>query len=101
MLNRGSQGAQERAEHPNRSDQGDLDETLPLRSEIHENTAHAQQNRRPGASVGSQIEPANALLGAQGERWQPDRASRSQIEPAKASQVARLLAQVARASEGS
>ena len=47
--NRGSQGAQERTEHPNRSNQGDLDETLPLRSEINENTAHAQQNRRPGA----------------------------------------------------
>ena len=47
--NRGSQGAQEYAGPPNRSTQGDLDETLPLRSEINENTAHAQQNRRPAA----------------------------------------------------
>ena len=42
--NRGSPGALERAERPNRSNQGDLDETLPLRSKINENTAHAQQN---------------------------------------------------------
>ena len=47
--NRGSQDALERAERPHRSNQGDVDETLPLRSEINENTAHAQQNRRPGA----------------------------------------------------
>ena len=45
----------------------------------------------PKASVGSQIEPASTLLGAQAARagrpGQPDRASRSQIEPARASQA--------------
>ena len=98
--NRGSQGAQERTEHPNRSNQGDLDETLPLRSEINENTAHAQQNRRPGvprAARSSLPERPGTTRSAKssqpGHPEQPDRASRGPIEPARTRQVVRLLAQ--------
>ena len=99
--NRGSQGAQERTEHPNRSNQGDLDETLPLRSEINENTAHAQQNRRPGvprAARSSLPERPGTTRSAKssqpGHPEQPDRASRGPIEPARTRQVVRLLAQL-------
>ena len=99
--NRGSQGAQGRAGHPHRSNQGDLAETLPLRSEINENTAQAQQNRRPGApraARSSQPERPGATQTAKssqpGRPEQPDRASRSQIEPASTRQVARLVAQL-------
>ena len=98
--NRGSQGAQERTEHPNRSNQGDLDETLPLRSEINENTAHAQQNRRPGvprAARSSLPERPGTTRSAKssqpGHPEQPDRASRGHIEPARTRQVVRLLGQ--------
>ena len=99
--NRGSQGSPERTGAPNRSTQGDLHETLPLRSEINENTAPAQQNRRPEAlraARSSQPERPGATRKTKSSQprhpEQPDRANRGQIEPARASQVARLLAQL-------
>ena len=95
------QGARERTEHPNRSNQGDLDETPLLRSEINENTAHAQQNRRPGvprAARSSLPERPGTTRTAKssqpGRPEQPDRAIRGSIEPARTWQVARLLAQL-------
>ena len=99
--NRGRQGSLERTGAPNRSTQGDLHETLPLRSEINENTAPAQQNRRPeapGAAKSRQPGHEKSLEEGRSSQprrpEQPDRANRSQIEPARASQVARLLAQL-------
>ena len=99
--NRGRQGSLERTGAPHRSTQGDLHETLPLRSEINENTAPAQQNRRPeapGAAKSRQPGHEKSLEEGRSSQprrpEQPDRANRSQIEPARASQVARLLAQL-------
>ena len=99
--NRGSQGSPERTGAPNRSTQGDLHETLPLRSEINENTAPAQQNRRPEApraARSSQPErpgaTRTAISSQPGRPRQPDRAIRSQIEPARTHHVARLVAQL-------
>jgi len=63
--NRGRQGVQERAEHPNQSDQGDLDETLRLRSKIDENIAPVQRN----LCFGALGEPWGSLGDTLGTPW--------------------------------
>ena len=68
-----------KSKHP-----GDLHETLPLRSEINENTAPAQQNRRPEAPQPERPAATRTAISSQpGRPKQPDRATRGQIEPAR------------------
>ena len=106
--NRGRQSAQERTEHPNRSNPGNIDKTLPLCSEIdvslHRATLFEQLNRvsrAPRSAQSNQIEPARAFFEPATRQGQPDRASRGHIEPAQASRGARQLAPNERASEAS
>ena len=78
--NRANQGAQERTGQPNRASWGAQERT-------------ERPNRASEGARGSQIEPFEARPTQQGRQGQSDRASRSQIEPARAGQGAGLVAQ--------
>ena len=86
--NRASQGTQERTEHPNLSNQGDIDKTLRLCSEIdvslHRATLFEQPNRAsraPKSTQSIQIEPARAPKSSEQAR-RARRPGRRPIEPA-------------------